>query len=249
MQVRELGDGHGRRLNDAASLASGRRREFSGWLKPPPPLTSAAMSAVENILVVPRPVFDRLGAFEGLSFEADRYMAAFLDPQNNLFLPRPAAEDDPTHKQLIPYLVLRHGDRILCYTRGGGGGEARLHAKQSIGIGGHINDGDTHAAHFDRDAYFRAVERELHEELEITAPYRQRIVALLNDDSNAVGRVHLGVVHLVDLESADVRAKEDAIGDPVFLDVVELEARRENLETWSQICIGGLPRLLAAQPA
>jgi predicted NUDIX family phosphoesterase len=206
------------------------------------------MPADENILVVPRSVFDRLGAFQGLNFEAARYMDAFLDPAHNLFLPRGAAEDDATHKQLIPYLVLRHGDRVLCYTRGGRGGEARLHAKQSIGIGGHINDGDTRAAHFDRDAYFRAVDRELHEELEITAPYRQHIVALLNDDSNAVGRVHLGVVHLVDLTSDDVRAKEDAIGDPVFLGAAELEARRESLETWSQICLGGLARLLEAQP-
>ena len=202
------------------------------------------MPAEENILVVPRAVFDRLGAFQGLNFEADRYMNAFLDPAHNLFLPRSAAEDDPTHKQLIPYLVLRHGSRVLCYTRGGGGGEARLHAKQSIGIGGHINDGDTHAAHFDRDAYHRGVERELHEELQIAAPYRQRIVALLNDDSNAVGQVHLGVVHLVDLQSDNVRAKEDAISDPVFLTVSQLSAQRDRLETWSQICLGGLEELL-----
>ncbi len=203
-------------------------------------------AAAENILVVPRPVFDRLGAFEGLSFESDRYMAAFLDPQNNLFLPRPAAEDDPTHKQLIPYLVLRHGDRVLCYIRGKSGGEARLHAKMSIGIGGHINDGDTHAAHFDQAAYNRAVERELHEELDIPGSYRQRAVALLNDDSNDVGRVHLGVVHLVDVESTDIRPREDAIRDLTFLTVSELEARRDHLETWSQICLGGLARLLAS---
>ena len=69
--------------------------------------------SAENILVVPRHVFETLGAFQGLSLEADRYMAAFLDPQNNLFLPRPSAEEDPSHKQIIPYLVLRHGDRVL----------------------------------------------------------------------------------------------------------------------------------------
>lgn len=199
----------------------------------------------ENILVVPRPVFEQLGAFQGVSLEADRYLAAFLDPRHNLFLPRPAAENDPTHKQLIPYLVLRHGDRVLCYTRGKSGGESRLHAKMSIGIGGHINDGDSHAAHFDSAAYLRAVERELHEELEIGCGYRHRAVALINDDSNDVGRVHLGVVHLVDLESADVRPREDAIRGLEFLGVAELEARRETLETWSQICLGELDRLLA----
>lgn len=202
------------------------------------------MSAEENILVVPRKVFDRLGSFAGLSFEAERYMAAFLDPANNLFLPRGAAEEDPTHKQLIPYLVLRHGHRVLCYTRGKAGGEARLHAKMSIGIGGHINDGDTHAEHFDEASYFRAVERELHEELEIPGGYRQRIVALLNDDSNEVGRVHLGVVHLVTVESPDIRPREDAIRDLAFLTAEELAPLRERLESWSQICLGGLDRLL-----
>jgi predicted NUDIX family phosphoesterase len=207
------------------------------------------MSADENILVVPRAVFDRLGAFQGLNSGATRYMDAFLDPANNLFLPRASAEDDPTHKQLIPYLVLHHGDLVLCYTRGGRGGEARLHAKLSIGIGGHINDGDTHTPHFDREAYFRAVERELHEELELRPPRRQRIVALLNDDSNPVGRVHLGVVHLLELESTDIRAKEEAIGDPLFLTPAELASRRDNLETWSQICLGGLTQWLEAPRA
>ena len=202
------------------------------------------MSAEENILVVPRAVFDRLGPFEGLSFDPERYMPSFLDPANNLFLPRGAAEDDPTHKQLIPYLVLHHGNRVLCYTRGKAGGEARLHAKMSIGIGGHINDGDTHAAHFDEAAYFRAVERELHEELEIPGAYRQRIAALLNDDSNDVGRVHLGVVHLIEVDSPDIRPREDAIRDLRFLEAAELRPLRDRLESWSQICFDGLQRLL-----
>jgi len=204
------------------------------------------MPPVENILVVPRRIFEQLGAFEGLSFEADRYMAAFLDPGSNLFLPRPAAEQDPTHKQIIPYLVVRSGNRVLCYTRGKSGGESRLHAKMSIGIGGHINDGDTQAEHFDETAYRRAIERELHEELEIPGSYRQRPVALLNDDSNDVGRVHLGIVHLVEVDSTEVRPREDAIHSPEFLTAAELEARRDRLESWSQICLGGLARLLAA---
>lgn len=202
------------------------------------------MPAEENILVVPRRVFDRLGAFEGLAFEPERYIKAFLDPANNLFLPRGAAEEDPTHKQLIPYLVLHQGERVLCYTRGKAGGEARLHAKMSIGIGGHINDGDTQAEHFDEAAYFRAVERELHEELDIPGPCRQRIAALLNDDSNDVGRVHLGVVHLVEVGSTDIRPREDAIRDLRFVTGEELAPLRERLESWSQICLAGLPRLL-----
>ena len=200
---------------------------------------------VENILCVPRRVLDELGTFEGLSLEVDRYVPALLDPANNLFLPRPAAEADPTHKQIIPYLVIRYGDRYLHFVRGKSGGEARLHAKGSIGIGGHINDGDTHADHFDQAAYQRAVERELNEELVLRADYRQKAVALINDDSTEVGRVHLGIVHIIDVGTTDIGAREDAIRDIQFLAIAGLEERRERLEVWSQILLGGLAGLTA----
>lgn len=200
----------------------------------------------ENILVVPRAVFENLGLFQGLSFEVDRYMPAFLDPRHNLFLPRAAAEDDPSHKQLIPYLVIRHGNRVLHYTRGKAGGEARLHAKGSLGIGGHINDGDSGTAHFDPAAYQRAVERELHEELEIPGGYRQTVAALLNDDTTEVGRVHLGIVHVVTVESPGIRPREEAIRDVEFLTVEQLSARRDRLESWSQIVFDGIGHLLRA---
>lgn len=199
----------------------------------------------ENILCIPRPILDGLGAFQGLNFEVERYMPALLDPANNLFLPRSPAEKDPGHKQIIPYLIIRCGDRVLHYVRGKSGGESRLHAKGSIGIGGHINDGDTHAAHFDVAAYDRAVERELNEELVVPAGYRKKAVALLNDDSTEVGRVHLGVVHIIDVGSTDVRAREDAIRDIQFLTAGQLEPHSDRFEVWSQICFANLPRLLA----
>lgn len=217
------------------------------WPKKYLPLPCAAVNdTAENILCVPRRVFDGLGAFEGLCLEVERYMPVLLDPASNLFLPRPAAEEDPSHKQIIPYLVIRFGNRYLHYVRGKSGGEARLHAKGSIGIGGHINDGDTHAAHFDTAAYNRAVERELHEELFMPSAYRNRIAALLNDDSTEVGRVHLGVVHIIDVDTPEIRPREDAIRDIEFLDDVQLASRRERLEVWSQIVLGGLGRLPAA---
>ncbi len=202
------------------------------------------MTAEENILVVPRRILDEIGHFDGLCFDIARYMPALLDPRNNLFLPRSQAEDDPSHKQLIPYLIIRHGDRILRYTRGKSGGEARLHAKMSIGIGGHINDGDTRAAHFDKAAYTRAIERELHEELSIPANFRQRTAALLNDEETPVGRVHLGIVHVIDVDTPDIAPREDAIRDLVFVTADELKQESERLENWSRICLDGLDRLL-----
>jgi predicted NUDIX family phosphoesterase len=200
----------------------------------------------EMILVVPRPLFDQLGSFQGLNFEVDRYLPAFLARENNFFMPRSAAETDPTHKQIIPYALLVHGDRVLHYVRGKKAGEQRLAAKGSVGIGGHMNDGDEGLFALDRDAYLAGVDREIHEELQLHTGYTQHIVALLNDDSNEVGKVHLGVVHVFRLESDAVEKREQMITQLAFLTREELLGRRENLETWSQFCVDNLEQILAA---
>ena len=198
----------------------------------------------EKVLVVPRRLFDEIGAFQGLCLEPRRYLPTFLDPAHNYFLARADAEEDPTHKQIIPYAIFRHGDRVLHYRRGGGSGEKRLAAKGSIGIGGHINAADAARAHLDRDTYTIGVEREIAEELEIRGAHTQRLVAILNDDSNPVGQVHIGFVHLFDLESDAVASNEENIVDLEFLALDELRARRDRLETWSQICLDGLTEML-----
>ena len=122
-------------------------------------------------------------------------------------------------------------------------GEQRLAAKASLGIGGHINSDDHATASLERSLYLAGVEREVAEELSIEGAWSHRIVALLNDDSNEVGQVHLGVVHLVDLESDRVRSNEDTIADVGFYTPAELRAERDRLETWSQLCLDSLERL------
>ena len=67
----------------------------------------------ERVLVIPRPLFDSLGAFEGLTTDVDRYLPAFLDPANNHFLARDDAEEDPGHKQIIPYALFHCRGRFL----------------------------------------------------------------------------------------------------------------------------------------
>lgn len=200
----------------------------------------------EQVLVVRRELFDRLGSFQGLSTEVDRYLTEFLKKENNFFSPRSSAENDPSLKQIIPYAVFRFGGRILHYTRGSSSGEKRLVAKGSIGIGGHINDTDESLFSFDESTYHAAVRREISEELRLGGGFREKAVALINDDSTEVGSVHLGVVHFVDLESDDVQAGEKAIAELGFATAAELLARRESLETWSQIVLDGLPALDAA---
>lgn len=200
----------------------------------------------ENILVVRRSLIEEIGMFQGLNFDVQTYLPKLLAPEHNFFVARPLAENDPSLKQIIPYVLLVSRGRILRYMRGRKGGETRLHAKFSIGIGGHMNDGDAAGGHFDLAAYQRAVERETNEELRITTPCTDRIVALLNDDSNPVGQVHLGVVHVFECESDSVSAA--AIGEITqlgFFTPEELRAEFVQLETWSQFCVENLDRLLA----
>lgn len=200
----------------------------------------------ENVLVIKRSLFDELGSFHGLSFDPERYLGALLARGNNFFLSRAQAENDPTHKQIIPYAIIAHNDTVLYYVRGKKAGEQRLVAKGSIGIGGHMNQDDESLFNFaiDEAAYRAGVEREVNEEIKIDTAFEDRIVALLNDDTTEVGRVHLGIVHVFRLAEEKVQKREAMITNVAFLKKEELMARRDNLETWSQLCVDSLDRLL-----
>jgi predicted NUDIX family phosphoesterase len=198
----------------------------------------------ENVLVVRRSLFDELGDFHGLNFEPKKYLEAILSRGNNFFIPRAQAENDPSYKQIIPYAVIAHGDAVLHYVRGKKAGEQRLVAKGSIGIGGHMNDTDESLFAWDEDAYRAGVEREVSEEVNIETTFDDRIVALLNDDTTEVGRVHLGIVHVFRLAEPKVQKREAMITNLAFLTRDELIARRDTLETWSQLCVDSFDRLL-----
>ena len=202
----------------------------------------------EEILVVTRALLDELGDFQGINTDVEHYLPMLLDPSNNFFMDRGAAEDDPSHKQLIPYCIFRvkdeKGTRYLHYTRGKSGGESRLHAQVSIGIGGHINPVDQREDHLGMHTYMAGVEREIDEELNIGGGHTNKIVGLLNDDSNPVGQVHLGVVHMIDLESDDVGANEDAIANLAFTTLEELRGDLyDRLETWTRCCVDVIEEL------
>jgi len=166
-----------------------------------------------------------------------------LTQKNNNFLNRNKAEDDPSYKQIIPYAIFRHNNKFLKYVRGKKSGEQRLASKSSIGIGGHINHEDYEASSLEKDTYLTGIEREINEELIISGNYKNSPIALINDDSNEVGEVHLGIVHLFDLENSNVSPGEANIQNLKFLSNDELLDERENLETWSQICVDNLNSL------
>jgi predicted NUDIX family phosphoesterase len=199
----------------------------------------------EMVLVIRRALLESLGLFQGLKFEVDRYLTAMLSRENNFFAPRSTAETDPSLKQIIPYAMLVSDGKVLRYKRGKKSGEQRLVAKGSIGIGGHMNDRDEGLFALDKQAYLGGVEREIDEELIVERPLRNRIAALINDDSNEVGQVHLGVVHVLELPRPVAEKRESMILNIEFLTPGQLRAERETLETWSQICVDHLEELVA----
>ena len=208
------------------------------------------MPPQEQVLVLETRILSELGLFQGLEFDIQPYLQRIFAPGALRFMPRRLAENDPNYKQLIPYVIMNHGRKFLTYVRGKRAGETRLVSKRSIGIGGHINPTDESLFHADlRDVYLAAVERELAEEVTVNAAHTDTIVALLNDDSNDVGRVHLGIVHLWTLDAENVTKNEQMITQMSFATIEQLRALKDTMETWSQLCLDGLEEIQARSRA
>ncbi len=201
------------------------------------------MTQEEQVLVVERKVLEQVGSFQGLTFDVQRYLRKIFVPGVPRFLPRSQVEKDPAYKQLIPYVIVSYNGKYLSYVRGKRAGEARLLNLRSIGIGGHINpiDADNSSLFaYLYENYLTAVEREVAEEVSVEANHIDSIVALLNDDSNEVGSVHLGVVHHWVLDAPKVSKREQMITQMAFMTPAELHELRDTMETWSQLCLDKL---------
>jgi predicted NUDIX family phosphoesterase len=202
------------------------------------------MAQDEQVLVVQRKVFEIAGAFNGLAMDTKKYIDKLFVQGVPRFMPRHQAEKDPSFKQLIPYVIMTCGGKYLSYVRGKRAGETRLVAKRSLGIGGHINPTDDMPLFGNfYDTYLAAVQREVAEEVSIETKYKDKVVALLNDDSNEVGQVHLGIVHLWTLDEPKVERREQMITQMGFMSIPELQEVRDTMETWSQICFDGLSKM------
>ncbi|MEM6692630.1 MAG: phosphoesterase [Planctomycetota bacterium] len=197
------------------------------------------MSTEEHILVIPASFIDAIGKIDGFEPDVDRFLSPILNSDQLSFQPRGPMEVDPSYKQLIPYCVMTSRDpnglmKVFTYTRGGGGGEARLHAKRSVGIGGHISQEDEDSP---GNTYLVGMQRELNEEVTINASYTESKIGLIYDPSTEVGQVHLGVVHLFHLNAPEVCSNEADLAEGEFLSIDELRAQFDRLETWSQLVL------------
>jgi len=198
----------------------------------------------ELVLVVPAAsVIARLGggtAWLGIRPAGETELAELIRGEG-VFRPRPAMEADPTWKQVIPYPVLRDGDAWYLMRRTKAGGDARLHDRYSIGVGGHVNPGD---GALDGDVS-AALRREWHEELVVDFVPAFRFVGLLNDDTTPVGAVHVGLVYEGDAAGRPVAIRESDKLSGGFATSAEVAAVADRLETWSRIAF----EFLEARPA
>lgn len=205
------------------------------------------MATEERVLCFERTLFEKIGVFQGLSLEVEKYLPVVTAKANVLYRNRSEAELDRRYKQLIPYALIIHGGKILRYRRGKGGQENRLHGLYSVGVGGHISEEDN-GLFSDGPGYHEAMRRELMEEVAIDVT-KERAVAVINDDSTDVGYVHLGIVHVVNVDNDVIANGRDGIVGAEFVPVSEAAKNPDAYESWSRFCIENLDALLARATA
>jgi len=218
---------------------------------------------MEFVFVVPRrdlfpdcypQGFHPFGDVEGGAGRAPVVTLASLEGavSRGFFVERDHAERNPDLKQVIPYCVVERDGHILLLRRLPSGGEARLHGKLSIGVGGHINPEDiegssrTPSGRDPADLLQAGSLREIHEELAVEGEIEVIPIGILNDDSNPVGAVHVGLVQLVRV-TGDVSIREEDTLEGRFVEPEELRSRLTggaNFETWSKILVEHLDELL-----
>jgi len=188
------------------------------------------MAGTERILVVPREHLLPAGGLDGFQAgSVEPYVARIR--RHGEFRWRAEVEDDPSLKQIIPYLIIRHGDRVFLFQRAGRGGERRLHGLYSIGVGGHIAREDARDA---ADLLAAGLARELREELVIAEGWRARPVGVLNEEDTPVSRVHFGVVYVIETGDVAVRVREEEHLRGHLATRAEVLAVRPGMESWSR---------------
>lgn len=196
----------------------------------------------ETILVVRTSELRQHADFQGFLPLGNERVHQLYDSLDVLPMDRDKAEEDTDFKQLVAYSAVYEDGAWLAYVRGKDLGEERLHGNRSIGIGGHINPSD-HANLFLGDHLTAAAHREIDEEITIEGNYQLRLAGMLNDDSNEVGKVHIGLVYVATLNGQPVKKRERGISRLSFMNAAEMQEKRDEFETWSQILIDNLDHL------
>lgn len=183
---------------------------------------------MEQVLTVKRAYIAEYLPKMGITSENCDKVIAEINSHHE-FIPRDLAENDPSHKQVISYVVLTRGSQVFATRRLKKGGESRLHGLMSLGVGGHINPDDEVGG----DVLRRGLQRELDEEVYIEKALELVPRGMINDDTQEVGRVHLGLFYTLEV-AGEVRIRETEKLEGLWLERSELDALRDSMESWSQ---------------
>ena len=182
----------------------------------------------EIILVVKRKHLFPNGDWTGLK-QVDFQAYLELIEQHKEFIPRGLAENDPSYKQIIPYLVFRHNNLYFLMQRKGSSSEQRLANKFSLGIGGHLREEDIKGSDI-----FEWAQREFHEEIAYTSSFSITPLGVLNREDTPVDQVHIGLVLLLEGNSSAIAIKSELqSGELISLS----ECKEKNLENWSLMVV------------
>ena len=187
----------------------------------------------EHILVVAREniFINNIHAWHGLQeVDFEHYIQIINDKKE--FLPRSLMETDFQYKQIIPYLIFTHEDKYFLMQRRATASETRLANKLTLGIGGHIRQEDMTQT----NSLFTWALREFHEEVHYEGNISVKPLGILNDDSNDVGKVHIGFVLLLQGDNANISIKSE-LKSGALLSLSECLAQRDSMESWSQFVI------------
>ncbi len=199
----------------------------------------------ERVLVFPAKMISLPDFITGVVSKptvVQKYCNAILGDGQLFFMDRKEAENNPAFKQLIPYVVLQKGNSTFRYQRTNKGNENRLHNKWSVGVGGHINPCDIHADN-EEFMYETGFYRELAEETGLLFKSdicKKTIRALLYDNSDNVGRVHFGVVHVVDIGDKEINLEKDKLTNGEFVHIMTHRLEVAKYENWSKLVIDNL---------
>jgi len=187
----------------------------------------------EHIMVVKRSDLFANDSWQGVRTEGiESYLETIYT--KHTFLPRPAMENDPTYKQIIPYVIFVHDNKLFLMQRALTASETRLRNKRSLGIGGHVRQEDIE----DKNLLEWAT-REFNEEVSYTGSLEMEFIGLLNDDSNDVGKVHCGLVMLAHGDSSDIKVQSE-LKSGTLVPISECFIHYDELESWSQMVLTAL---------
>lgn len=182
----------------------------------------------ESILVVKRDLLFPNNTWKGLKeVDFDSYLKIIQEHKE--FVARGPAETNYDYKQIIPYLIFKHDNKLFLMQRQAKASEERLASKYSLGIGGHLREEDIKGTNL-----FEWARREFNEEINYSGALDIQPLGILNDDTNDVGKVHIGFVFLLNGDSANISVKSELHSGELFT-LEQCKAQYAAMETWSQL--------------